>query len=101
MFLVAGDGSEAAYVRQRAADEQLPIQMLGWVEQVAPVFAASDLTLLTSDNEGTPISLVQAGMARVPAITTDVGSVREIVADGITGLVRPTEADDLARRPRA
>ena len=96
VFLVAGDGSEAAYVRQRAADEQLPIQMLGWVEQVAPVFAASDLTLLTSDNEGTPISLVQAGMAGVPAIATDVGSVREIVADGITGLVRPTEADDLA-----
>ena len=63
VFLVAGMGQEAAYVRQRAADEQLPIQMLGWVERVAPVFAASDLTLLTSDNEGTPISLVQAGMA--------------------------------------
>ncbi|MFI0433473.1 MAG: glycosyltransferase, partial [Candidatus Nanopelagicales bacterium] len=96
VFLVAGDGAEADYVRRRAYDEGLPIRMLGWRDDVGPVFSASDLTVLTSDNEGTPISLVQAGMAGVAAVASDVGSVREIVEDGVTGVLRPPAADALA-----
>jgi len=45
------------------------------------------MVILTSDNEGTPLSLIQAGMANLPVIATDVGSISEIVVDGSTGLL--------------
>jgi glycosyltransferase involved in cell wall biosynthesis len=43
--------------------------------------------LLTSDNEGTPLSLIQAQMAGIPVIATNVGSVSEVMIDGETGLL--------------
>ena len=45
------------------------------------------MVLLTSDNEGTPLSLIQAGMAALPVVATSVGSVPEVVLDGITGIL--------------
>ena len=46
-----------------------------------------DLVLLTSDNEGMPLSLIEAAAAGRPAVTTDVGSAAEVVVDGVTGIV--------------
>ncbi len=96
MFVVAGEGSQADYVRRRAEREHLPIVMLGWLDDVADVLCASDVCLLTSDNEGTPISLIQAAMVGVPAVATGVGSVAEVVAEGSTGFVRTPDALALA-----
>ena len=54
-------------------------------------------SLLTSDNEGMPVSLIEAGLAGVPVVATNVGSVCEVVNDGATGLLTRCDADDLAR----
>jgi glycosyltransferase involved in cell wall biosynthesis len=64
---------------------------------VETVYAASDLILLTSDNEGMPVSLIEAGLAGLPAVATAVGSVAEVVEDGRTGLLAPCDAGHLAR----
>lgn len=61
------------------------VRFLGWRADVETVYAASDLVLLTSDNEGMPVSLIEAALCGVPAVATDVGSVREVVLDGRTG----------------
>ena len=45
----------------------------------------ADIGLCTSDSEGMPLSLIEAQMAGVPVVSTDVGSVAEIVIDGKTG----------------
>ncbi|MBM3744022.1 MAG: glycosyltransferase family 4 protein, partial [Actinobacteria bacterium] len=45
----------------------------------------ADIGLCTSDSEGMPLSLIEAQMAGVPVVSTDVGSVSEIVIDGMTG----------------
>ena len=50
--------------------------LLGWRADVETVYAAADLILLTSDNEGMPVSLIEAALAGVPAVSTNVGSVR-------------------------
>jgi glycosyltransferase involved in cell wall biosynthesis len=44
---------------------------------------------LTSNNEGTPVSLIEAQAANIPIITTDVGGVRDIVLEGETGFIVP------------
>ena len=52
--------------------------------------------VLTSDNEGTPLSLVEAAMAGIPSVATNVGSVSEVVIDGESGLLTSTSASSLA-----
>lgn len=94
--LVAGDGDLREETERRASAEGLPVRFIGWTDDVETVFAASDVTLLTSDNEGTPISLMQAALLDVPAVATDVGSVRHVVIDGETGWLAPPQAVLLA-----
>jgi glycosyltransferase involved in cell wall biosynthesis len=95
-FIVAGAGDLLEYSQQRSVAEGLPVTFLGWREDIETVLAASDLVLLTSDNEGTPLSLIQAGMAHLPIVATNVGSINEIVIDRETGLLTDLSATSLA-----
>jgi glycosyltransferase involved in cell wall biosynthesis len=54
---------------------------------------ASDVVVLTSDNEGTPVSLIEAQAAAVPVVGTDVGGVRGAVIDGVTGILEPADGE--------
>jgi glycosyltransferase involved in cell wall biosynthesis len=54
------------------------------------------MVVLTSDNEGTPLSLIQAGMAGLPVVTTRVGSVPEVVLDGVTGIITSLDVQEIA-----
>ena len=96
-FVVCGDGDLAAEVAGTASDLGRSLRLLGWRADVETVYAAADLILLTSDNEGMPVSLIEAGLAGLPAVATSVGSVAEVVEDGCTGLLAPCDPDHLAR----
>jgi glycosyltransferase involved in cell wall biosynthesis len=67
------------------------------VDDVEPIIQASDLVVLTSDNEGTPISLIQAALAGVPVVATDVGSVSDVVLDRVTGVLCELDSRVIAR----
>ena len=86
-FIVAGGGELLAECENIATKEKLPVTFLGWQEDIEEVLAISDLILLTSDNEGTPIALIQAGMAGIASISTNVGSIAEVVVNNQTGLI--------------
>ena len=95
-FIVAGAGDLLDYCKDRCSKENLPVTFLGWREDIETVLAASDLVLLTSDNEGTPLSLIQAGMASLPIVATNVGSISEIVSDGETGILTDLRTESIA-----
>jgi len=95
-FIVAGAGELLQYCKDRAKVENLPVTFLGWREDIEVVLAAADFVLLTSDNEGTPLSLIQAGMVGIPVVATNVGSTNEIVVNGETGLVTDLSVGQLA-----
>lgn len=86
-FLVAGEGPLLEATRTTAPTN---VRFLGWRSDVEVVYAAADVALLTSDNEGEPVSLVEAALCDTPAVSSDVGSAREVVV----GEVAP--ADPLA-----
>ena len=86
-FLVAGGGDLLEKCKLIARDRDLPVVFLGWRSDIENILSASDIVVLTSDNEGTPISLIQAGLAGKPTVSTNVGSVKEIVLSGKTGLI--------------
>ena len=73
------------------------IRFLGWRSELALLFAAADVAVLSSDNEGMPVTLIEASMAGVPCVTTDVGSAREVVLDNETGFVVPTDSGAIAQ----
>jgi glycosyltransferase involved in cell wall biosynthesis len=90
-FVVVGDGE----LRDRlmtSADALALADRLVWTgfrRDMPDVYFASDVILLTSDNEGTPVSLIEAQAAAVPVVGSDVGGVRSAVRDGETGFVVP------------
>jgi glycosyltransferase involved in cell wall biosynthesis len=95
-FFIAGSGNLLSETSKRIRLEDLAVKCLGWRSDIEVILAASDIVLLTSDNEGTPLSLIQAGMVGIPVVSTDVGSVSDIVLNGKTGLVRSLNIQDLA-----
>jgi glycosyltransferase involved in cell wall biosynthesis len=62
---------------------------LGYREDVGSLYQAFDLVALTSANEGTPVTLIEALAAGLPAVATDVGGVPDVVEDGRSGLLVP------------
>lgn len=95
-FLVAGDGSESQALTQAIDRGRLPVRMLGWRSDIDVILAVSDAVILTSDNEGTPISLIQAALAGLPVIACNVGSVKDVVTDGQTGWLTQPDPQSLA-----
>ncbi len=61
----------------------------GWVTETAPVYAALDCLVLSSKNEGVPVSAIEAMAARVPVVSTDVGGVRDLISKPEFGYVVP------------
>jgi glycosyltransferase involved in cell wall biosynthesis len=86
-FLVAGEGELFAQSQTRAKSEQLPVTFLGWRKDIDELFAASDIAILTSDNEGIPLTLIQAAQAALPIIAPKVGSISDIVENDVTGFL--------------
>ena len=97
VLLVAGDGPERPALEQRAAEVPGSTRFLGSLTDVVPLLHACDVLLMTSESEGVPGVLIEAGLCGVPAVSTDVGFVSDVVEHGRTGLlVRTAGAADLA-----
>ncbi len=93
-FLMAGGGDLLEEIR-RSAPENLTV--LGW-QDAATVWGAADIALSTSDNEGMPVALIEAQLAGIPVVATDVGAVAEVVIDEETGFVTTTNLESLRKR---
>jgi glycosyltransferase involved in cell wall biosynthesis len=85
---VVGDGRQRPALEQLATDLGVAehVWFAGYRSAMLPVAAGSDIAVLSSDNEGTPVSLIEAGAAGTPAVGTRVGGVPDVVTPE-TGLV--------------
>lgn len=80
-------------------DEQADIVFTSWIEDIMPAMYAMDIVTLTSVNEGTPLSLIEAQYCGKPVVATNVGGVRDTLIDSETGfLVEPNNADAMAEK---
>jgi glycosyltransferase involved in cell wall biosynthesis len=94
-LLIAGAGELLEPLSAQAEKEELPISFLGWRKDVGMILSASDISVLCSDNEGIPLTLIQASQAGLPIVSTDVGSVSDIVVNGSTGLLTTVSSKGL------
>jgi len=94
--LAAGDGELLASLRDRAVQEDLPIVFLGWRSDISKLISASDIAILTSDNEAVPLTLIEASMAGLPLVSTNVGSVSDVLVNDLNGYLVDSEPAALA-----
>ena len=99
-FLLAGDpdpGNPAAVPEAKIRDwvNEGLLQWLGHVDDMPALFASVDAVVLPSYREGLPKGLIEAAACGLPLVTTDVPGCREVVKDGVDGLLVPAR-DSLA-----
>jgi glycosyltransferase involved in cell wall biosynthesis len=87
-LVLVGEGPERKRL-ERQAEAQMPgrFHFTGSVSKPETVLHAADVVLLTSESEGVPGVLIEAGLTALPVVAFDVGGVSSVVADGQTGLL--------------
>lgn len=94
---ICGDGPDAAQFK-REAEGIVNIEFLGHIDDVSKILQNSDILVHPSYHESFGLSLVEAEMHSLPIVACKVGSIPEIVKDGVSGiLVKPRDSDDLAK----
>jgi glycosyltransferase involved in cell wall biosynthesis len=98
-FVVVGDGEMRGEVEAQVDSLNLreSVVFTGWIQDVAPVYADLDALAISSLNEGTPVSVIEALAAGCPVVATAVGGLPDLLDRGALGaLVPPGDAEALA-----
>ncbi len=106
-FAIIGDGESLPVIEKKAAElglsysyylEQPAIGadmvVTSWETAIDQVLAGLDIVVLTSYNEGTPVSLIEAQAASKPVVSTNVGGVEDVITHGENGFL--TGVNDVA-----
>lgn len=90
--IIVGDGETREHLKNYLLQKQLKFsfgedptatfQFIGWQKEVDVVLSGLDLVALSSKNEGTPVSLIEAQASGKFIVTTNVGGVKDILKDG-------------------
>jgi glycosyltransferase involved in cell wall biosynthesis len=96
-LLVVGDGPLRPAIEQRASSRGIArsVVLAGWQRDLAAVYGSSDVVVLSSRNEGTPVALIEAMAAGRAVVATAVGGVPDVVDSGHSGLLVPPERPEL------
>lgn len=81
--LLVGDGELRPALEAQAAALGIRerVRFLGWRRDLSVIYGATDVFLLTSRNEGTPVALIEAMASGVAGVSTDVGGVSDVIGD--------------------
>jgi len=91
-IFIVGDGDMKSEIEERLIPMQkkgIQISLTSWIYNIAEFNAGMDIMCLTSKNEGTPVSLIEAQASNIPVISTEVGGVADIVEENETGFIIP------------
>ena len=90
-FLIVGDGPQRVELESLARSLNISryVHFLGARHDIPDLLAASDVFLLTSDNEASPVSILEAMSCGLPVVASQVGSIDELIVDHETGFCVP------------
>lgn len=101
-FFIVGNGPEKIKIEHLIVQKKLTSAVdttngksqfvfTSWRHDMDVVYAGLDIVMLTSLNEGTPVSIMEAMSAAKPVVSTDAGGVAELIDSGKTGFVGTTK----------
>ncbi|MEO8712888.1 MAG: glycosyltransferase family 4 protein, partial [Parafilimonas sp.] len=108
-FFIIGDGYLKNNIKDacdklnltwsEGADKNADVIFTSWIENIAPALNGIDILASTSNNEGTPMSIIEAQCCGKPVVATYVGGVPDIMLDEETGfLVEPNNAEAISEK---
>jgi glycosyltransferase involved in cell wall biosynthesis len=89
-LIVAGDGSERRYLRELSKDLQLNnVDFVGAIapESMPALYDRADIFANASNIDNQPLSIIEAFASGLPVVTTAAGGIRDMIRDGVTGLM--------------
>ena len=98
-FVIIGDGDLRDWIETQAEARGLDDAVIftGWLRDLAPVYADLDINIISSLNEGTPVSVIESLTAGCPVVATAVGGLPDLLDQGELGMLVPSrDADALA-----
>lgn len=96
---IVGDGETRSMIEQKATELAIPfttekdtyhphpLVFTSWRSDIDVINAGSDIIALTSLNEGTPVSLIEAQASGIAVVSTRVGGIEAVVRENVTGLL--------------
>jgi glycosyltransferase involved in cell wall biosynthesis len=110
-FCIVGDGEEKEALFQvlynkdiqfntKAITESNRVIFTSWITELEKVMNGLDIIVLTSYSEGTPLSLIEAQYFKKPVVATNVGGVKDIIINGVTGFVCENDVTTFAEKLR-
>jgi len=99
-LVLVGDGPQRGSIEKYILDNRLGdiVRILGTRPDVQRLLTAADTLLLTSVSEGIPLTIIEGMATGLPVISTNVGSVADVVMEGVTGLLaKPGDDESLAK----
>jgi glycosyltransferase involved in cell wall biosynthesis len=99
-FAIVGDGESLPVIESKCTQlglsysyylsrpgSKTDVVVTSWETEIDQVLAGLDIVVLTSYNEGTPVSLIEAQAAHKPVVSTDVGGVKDVITHGENGFL--------------
>jgi len=92
LAVIVGDGQDRRLLEEESVALGLDARcrFIGWQSDVRAVYAAADIVALSSLNEGSPVSIIEAMASRRPVVCTAVGGVPDVVLQDVTGVLVPS-----------
>ncbi len=87
-----------SYLPSKKIDYSAKIQFTSWRQDMEIIYAGLDIIALTSLNEGTPVTLIEAQAANKPIVTTNVGGILDVVIEGKTALISSNTVDEFSQK---
>jgi len=109
-FFIIGDGDLRVQVENELHQKNISfsnnaisthtrVVFTSWLTDVYKVMNGLDIVVLTSLNEGTPLSLIEAQFFKKPVVATDAGGVKDSIEDGISGfLIKKDDIDAFCKK---
>lgn len=100
-FFIVGDGTERSRLESLVKELGLVdnVKFLGDRSDIPEVLRAFDISVMSSKSEALPVSMLESMSMELPVVSTNVGSIGEVVVDGVTGYLTPEgDADALTEK---
>ena len=101
-FLIIGDGElksalikEVKQMKKEVEGGGVNITFTSWIKDIDEAIAGLDIIVMTSKNEGTPVSLIEAQAGCKAIVTTDVGGIKDIILPNESGFISPSDNEPL------